>query len=164
MPLEVLRRAMTAMVEDETKGKKDEEERGGGGGGGAEGRDGGGEPKRCAACFGIFLKDVDEFSATMRSKILERGYDLQSVRTVMLSLSVPSSVIIRHHCLSEHLNELLTSTAASGSGSGSGFAKPVQMIEMKEAFRWIYAEDVLHTLNAKLEQSSSDDATGTCRP
>jgi hypothetical protein len=109
----------------------------------------------CATCLGILADRDEPVAAAIAKRIEELEYDLQSLSTFMLSLSAPSAVIIRQHVASDRADTVLREWLRA-AGKDTTLLNKSKVIELKEAFRWIVAEQVSALIGAKLEQGTEE--------
>ena len=116
---------------------------------------------RCAVCLGIVSEASAELAASLAAQVWQDGFARESVVLFMLSLSVPSSVIIRQHLYCAKVRgELKASGTAHAALALHGW-KPLQM---KEAFQFAIAPSLSSLLGgARQEQTAAADGQGRLR-
>ena len=114
--------------------------------------DRGGAPG-CAACLGILSGATPVFAESLAGKVWELGYKAESITLFMLSLSVPSSVIIRQHLYCAHVR--------SQANGATELPKNWKPLPLKEAFQHAVAGTLSRLLGgARQDQISCVDGRG----
>jgi len=109
----------------------------------------------CAVCLGILLGATPELARKLAAKAWELGYAPESIKLFMLSLAVPSAILIRQHVYCMHVRTLL---------KDSELPKAWKPLALKEAFQLAIAGSLSSLLGgARQEQTSAADGCGRLR-
>ena len=116
---------------------------------------------RCAVCLGIVSEASAELAASLAAQVWQDGFARESVVLFMLSLSVPSSVIIRQHLYCAKVRSELKAAGTAHAALALQGWKPLQM---KEAFQFAIAPSLSSLLGgARQEQTAAADGQGRLR-
>lgn len=106
----------------------------------------------CAVCLGILLGATPDLARTLTAKAWELGYAPESIKLFMLSLAVPSAILIRQHLYCTRVRTLL---------KDSELPKGWKPLALKEAFQFAIAGSLSRLLGgARQEQTSAADGCG----
>jgi len=106
----------------------------------------------CSACLGILCEATPALADILAAKVWEMGYNPESIKLFMLSLSVPSSVLIRQHLYCKRVCTLL---------KDSGLPKGWKPLVLKEAFQFALAGHLSRRLGgARQDQTPAADCGG----